>query len=273
MIAGLVLLLLGTCAPAQPVSGEYVIGPKDLLQIRVLEVPELNVDRRVSDDGSIELPMVGQVRLGGLTPKGASDRLLALLTSKYVNRANVTVTILEYSASPIAVLGAVAKPGALTVSGRWDLQQAILAAGGVTSAAGKRVRILRRSSNGLSDLLEVSLDELLVQGSSLWNVPIFPSDVITVVPRSAVRIFCIGEFKTPGVVEFDADDRITLLTLVAKAGGFSDRAARGSIRIRRKTPDGKDEELVVDFKRVLAGKDPDPALKADDIVIVKESLL
>ena len=85
-----------------------------------------------------------------------------------------------------------------------------------------------------------------------------------------VRIFCIGEVKAPGAIEFSADDRITLLSVLAKAGGLTDRASK-KIRIKRRDASGRDVEYVSDYKRVLAGKDPDPILKADDVVVVKES--
>ena len=87
---------------------------------------------------------------------------------------------------------------------------------------------------------------------------------------STVRIFCIGEVKTPGAVEFSTDDRITLLSVLAKAGGLTDRASK-TIRIKRRDASGHDVETVADYKRILSGKDPDPILKADDVVVIKES--
>ncbi len=83
-------------------------------------------------------------------------------------------------------------------------------------------------------------------------------------------MFCIGEVKTPGAVEFTTDDRITLLSVLAKAGGLTDRASK-TIRIKRRDASGHDVETVVDYKRVLSGKDVDPVLKADDVVVIKES--
>jgi protein involved in polysaccharide export with SLBB domain len=85
-----------------------------------------------------------------------------------------------------------------------------------------------------------------------------------------VKVFCLGEVKNPGALEFDSDDRITLLSVIAKAGGLTDRASK-TIRIKRKGPDGKDVETRVNYKAVIAGKQPDPTLKADDVVVVEES--
>ncbi|HQP89299.1 MAG TPA: polysaccharide biosynthesis/export family protein, partial [Thermoanaerobaculia bacterium] len=138
----LLVLLLGLSSvplAAQPLTGEYRIGPRDLLEIKVLELPELNVERRVGDSGVIGLPLVGDVPMAGLTASESADRLSSILTAKYVNRANVTIVIKEYTNKPISVIGAVQKTGSLNVSGKWDLLQAISAAGGLRPDAGKKI--------------------------------------------------------------------------------------------------------------------------------------
>ena len=117
----------------------------------------------------------------------------------------------------------------------------------MTEAAGRKIYVLRRSDNGLSDTLEVATDDLFRNASQMWNVPIYPSDVVNIPGKSTVRIFCIGEVKTPGAVEFSADDRITLLSVLAKAGGLTDRASK-TIRIKRRDASGRDVETVVDYK-------------------------
>lgn len=270
----LVLFLLAgiaTRAGAQQTFGDYRIGPKDLLEIRVFEIPELNLERRVSDSGMLDLPLLGQFSVTGLTAEEVRDRLQALLTAKYVNRANVSVVIKEFANKPVSILGAVGHPGSLNVSGRWDLLQAITAAGGLVPGAGKKIYVLRQSDNGLSDRLEIDTDELFQKSSTIWNIPIYPSDIVNIPANRSVKIFVIGEVKSPGAVEFSSDDRISVLSVVAKAGGMTDRAAKGSIRIKRRQPDGKDKEFVVNYRRILSGKDPDMDLKPDDVVVVKES--
>jgi polysaccharide export outer membrane protein len=259
-------------APAPPDLSEYPIGPKDLLEIKVLEIPELNVERRVSDAGNIALPLLGDFAVGGLTPGQARLKLETILKQKYVNRADVSVIVKESASRPVSVLGAVKTPGSLTVSGRWTLLQAISAAGGITETAGKKIYVLRRGENGLSDMLEIDTEELFRNSNPMWNVPIVPGDVINVAPRRTIRIFCLGEFKSPGALEFSSDDRVSLLSVVAKAGGLTDRAS-SKIRIKRKLPDGRDTEIIINYSRILSGKDRDPILQENDVVVVKESFL
>lgn len=261
--------LLGAVALGQ--TGEYLIGPRDLLEIRVFEIPDLNVERRVTEMGVVSLPLLGDLPVSGLTTNGVQQKLETLLTAKYVNRASVTVILKEYGNKPVSIVGAVQKPGSLTISGTWDLLQAITAAGGLAPGAGRKIYVLRKSDNGLSDRLEIDTDELFVRSTARWNVPIYPSDVVNVPGKSSVKVFCLGEVKQPGAHEFDSDDRLTLLSVIAKAGGLTDRAVRGDIRIKRRSRDGRDVEMKADYKRIVAGKDSDPPLKGDDVVIVKES--
>jgi polysaccharide export outer membrane protein len=209
----------------------------------------------------------------GLTAAEFRDRLEALLKEKYVNRAEVSVSVKDFANKPVTVLGAVQRPGPLTISGRWTLLQAISAAGGLTETAGRKIYVLRGgggAGGGAPQTLEIATEDLFRSASSTANVPVYPSDVVNVPARSTVRIFCIGEIKTPGAVEFTTDDRITLLSVLAKAGGLTDRASK-TIRIKRRDASGKDVETVVDYKRILSGKDPDPTLKANDVVVIKES--
>ncbi len=266
-IAVLVLLF---CATASAQTGDYVIGSKDLLQISVLEIPDLNVERRVTDNGTIDLPLLGEFRVAGMSATEARAQLESLLRDKYVNRANVSVIVKEFANKPVSVVGAVTKPGSLSISGRLTLLQAISAAGGLDQTAGRKIFVLRRSDNGMSDTLEIKRDDLLQSTSSLWNIPILAGDVVNIPARSTVKVFCLGEVKQPGALEFDSDDRLTLLSVIAKAGGLTDRASKMML-IKRKGSDGKDIETRVNYKAVIAGKEPDPALKADDVVVVQES--
>ncbi len=265
-----VLLLAAGLARAQDPAGDYRVGPKDLLEIKVLELPELNVERRVSDSGSIELPLVGSMPVGGLTASEVKDRLESIVTTKYVNRANVSVVVKEFANKPVSVLGAVLKPGTLSISGRWTLMNAITAAGGLTERAGRKIYVLRRADNGLSDTLEIDTADLFQSATPYWNIPIQPADVINVRARSTITVYCLGEVKTPGALQFDSEDRVSLLSVISKAGGLTDRASK-TIRVKRKGKDGKDSESVYEFGRIMSGKDPDPVIEPDDVVVVKES--
>lgn len=269
LLGAALLLTVPTVARAQSSTG-YRIGPKDLIEIKVFEVPELNIERRVSEEGTINLPLIGDVPAKGLTDVELAARLKALLESKYVQRASVSVQVREFRSAPISVIGAVKQPGNLAFSGRWTLLEAISAAGGLTEDHGNTIYVLRHADNGLSDQVSVNVDDLMVRADPDANLPIFANDIINIPAKVEITVFCLGQVKQPGAVVFQSTERITLLTAIARAGGLTDRAS-SKIQIKRQDRAGRDVEQEVNYKRIVAGKDPDVELKSGDIVIVKES--
>ncbi|HEX2642678.1 MAG TPA: polysaccharide biosynthesis/export family protein [Thermoanaerobaculia bacterium] len=262
-------------SPSPAAGAGYRIGPRDLVKIEVYDVPELNVERRVSESGAINLPLIGDVPVGGKTEEQVTQDLKDLLGSKYLQRASVGVKVLEFRARPIAVLGAVKQPGNLAFSGRWSLLEALTAAGGLAENHGNVIYILRRADNGLSDQIAVNVDELMVRADPLVNVPIFANDLINVPATVEVTVYCLGQVGQPGALTFKSTERITLLAAIARAGGLTDRAS-SRILIKRATPPAGTggraaPELTVDYKRILASKDPDVVLQEGDVVVVKES--
>jgi len=269
VVALAVLLAVPSLAQA-PVSAGYRIGPKDLIEIKVFEVPELNIERRVSEEGTINLPLIGDVPVQGLTDVELADRLKALLEAKYVQRASVAVQLREFRSKPISVLGAVKLPGNLALSGRWTLLEALSAAGGLTDDHGDKIYVLRRAANGLSDQIAINVDDLMMRADPNANVPIVANDIINVPARVEVTVFCLGQVAHPGAVVFQSTERITLLTAIARAGGLTDRASR-TIQIKRRDHTGRDLELEANYRRIVSGKDADIPLQSGDVVIVKES--
>lgn len=272
-LAHLVLVLAPALAGAQvvPPSAAYRLGPKDLVRIRVFEVPELNVESRISESGMANLPLIGDVPAAGTTETEFAARLETLLESRYVNRASVSVQVVEFRSRPITVIGAVKTPGNLAFPGRWTLLDALAAAGGLDDSHGDLVHVLRRADNGLTDQVEIPVDELLVRGDPDANLPIRANDLINVPARVEISVYCLGEVRQPGAIAFRSTDRITLLAVLARAGGFTDRASK-KVLVKRRAGDTLGEELEVDYRKVLAGKAPDPTLGEGDVVVVKEAL-
>jgi polysaccharide export outer membrane protein len=253
-------------------DSSYRLGPKDLIEVKVFEVSELNVQVRVTEKGAVNLPLIGEVPAEGLTAKGFAARLKELLESRYVNRASVSVEVLEFRSRPITVIGAVRSPGNLAFPGRWTLIEAIAAAGGLADAHGDFAYVLRRAENGLSDQVAIRIDSLFVQGDPKANIPIFANDLINVPTTTEVTIFCLGEVLSPGALKFKSTERITVLSVIARAGGLSDRASK-RLAVKRRKGESLQEEIEVDYKKILAGKEPDITLSDGDVLVVKESLL
>ena len=248
----------------------YHIGPRDLIEIKVYEVPELNVERRVSEEGAVNLPLIGDVRVSGMTDQQVAQSLKTLLESKYVQRASVDVSVREFRSRPISVIGAVKQPGNLAFSGRWSLLEALAAAGGLAENHGNTLYVLRRSENGLADQVAIDVDDLLVKADPRVNIPILSNDMINVPATVEVTVYCLGEVEHPGALVFKSTERLSLLATIARAGGLSQRAS-SKILVKRGAKSPGPKEITVDYKRIIAGKDPDVALGEGDVIVVKES--
>jgi polysaccharide export outer membrane protein len=262
--------LLGAEGSARA-QGAYRIGGRDLVEVRVFELPELNVQRRVAENGTINLPLLGDVAIAGKTETEVTQTLKGLLESKFVQHASVDFKVLEFRARPISIIGAVKQPGNLGFSGRWTLLEAITAAGGLAENHGNVLYVLRRSDNGLSDQIAVDVDDLLLRADPRVNLPLFANDLVNIPNAVEVTIYCLGEVARPGALSFKSTERITLLAAISRAGGLTDRAAKKILIKRAATANGPAAEIEADYKRILAGKAPDVDLRQGDVIVVKES--
>lgn len=267
-------LALGTAVAAdEQASTEYRVGPKDLLEVTAMGVPEITkLVVRVSEDGRITLPLVGEVDVNNLTQHEVEKKLITVLGEKYIINPQVSVFILEYKSKRVSVLGAVEKPGPYELLGRQTIMSIISQAGGMTRDAGNEIIVIRQSADGSGTSIRISIDDLFVKGEARLNIPLEPNDIITIPVDKVVPIYVFGQVKNPGALQVKRSSIPTLLQAIAQAGGFSDRAARGSIKIRRKDAAGRDVELDVNVKNILKGKIKDIALKENDTVYVPESL-
>jgi polysaccharide biosynthesis/export protein len=266
----LLLLVYAAAAGAQSRDATYRVGPRDLLDIRVYEDAKLNGERRVSEGGVINLPLLGDVAVGSKTPAEISQTLKKLLEDRYMQKASVDVQVLEFRSRPISVIGAVKQPGNLGFSGRWTLIEALTAAGGLAENHGGVIHVLRRADNGLSDQVTIDLDDLMLRADPKVNIPIFANDLINVPGTVEVTVYCLGEVEHPGALAFKSNERITLLAAIAHAGGLTDRASSRILIKRAGRTDGP-QELTVDYKKILAGKEPDAELRQGDVIVIKES--
>ena len=276
--AGLVALVLavtlaGPAAAQQPVSAEYKIGAKDLLEITVLGVPEISkLVVRVSELGRITLPLLGQVEVGNLTKFELEKKLALLAGEKIVIKPQVTVHILEYLSRRVSVVGAVEKPGPFELLGRQTVLSVLSEAGGLTRDAGEEIIIIRQLAAGDSKAIRISIDGLFIQGDPKLNIVLEPGDVINVPVDKVVAIYVFGQVKNPGALQVKRSSLPTLTQAIAQAGGFTDRANRKKVNIRRKDASGKEFEISVSVRDILKGKIKDVPLRENDTVYVPESL-
>jgi len=256
----------------QHYSGDYKIGPKDLLEISVFGLDELNKTVRVSEDGKITLPLLGEVEVEGLTKGEVEKKLSQLLEEKYLQNPQVTIFIREYQSKRVSVLGAVQNPGPYELLGRQTILQVISEAGGLTPDAGSEIIVLRQQADGSSISLKISIDDLILKGDPKLNIPLQPNDIINVPIDKIVNIYVFGQVRTPGALEIKRSNIPTLLRAIAQAGGFSERASKGGVIIKRIGEDGKEKKIKVNVKDIIKGKIKDIPLKENDVVYVPETI-
>jgi polysaccharide export outer membrane protein len=255
----------GQKKPQQADSSALVLGPGDEVEIAVYGAPDLSEHTRVSAEGNISLPLVGYVRVAGLTSSEAEGAIQAQLRQNNIlNDPQVSVYVKEYTSGNISVAGEVAKPGAYSALGPHRLFDVLQAAGGLTEKAANRAVISHRGSE---KPMTVELPKDPAQ-MALNNVEILPGD--TVVVPAAPIVYVLGEVNKPGGYVLNSINGVTVLRVFAAAGGATRAASVGGTKMIRNTPSGL-KELQVPLKNILRAKAPDMPVQADDIIYVPSS--
>jgi polysaccharide export outer membrane protein len=242
-----------------------VIGPGDEVEVTVYGAPDLSQHSRVNSSGNISMPLIGHVRLTGLSSTEAEGAIATQLRrNNILNDPQVSVYVKEYASSGISVVGEVAKPGVYSAVGPHRLFDVLQAAGGLTERAASTVTISHRGDeNPITIELPKDPGEL-----SRVNVELLPGDTM-VVPKAGI-IYVLGEVNKPGGYILNSTGGVTVLRVVAAAGGPTRTAAVGSTRMIRRTAKGL-QELPVPLKDLLRAKIADIPLEADDILYVPSS--
>ena len=266
-----VALGLAAAATAQDLvnSSDVRIGPRDVVDVKVVQDDKLNVTATVSDEGAITLPTVGKIVISGMTQRQAEQRIQQVLESRVLNKADVIVQITQFGSKPISVVGAVTKPGNVGGS-NLTLIQAITEAGGLAPGYGKTLYVIRTAGNGLSEQIAVDIDDLMVSGNPDLNLPLAPNDVINVPVEVPLTVYVMGEVTHPGKVELRRTQNPSLLQAIAAAGGPTDRAGR-TARITR-NDGGKSKAVSANWKRIAEGDGKDVPLQDGDTIYIKESV-
>ena len=268
----LVLVSLGVSLLSQEqYVSEYRIGPKDLLEISVIGFTDLNKRYRVSEDGKINLPYLGELNIQELTlPELEKKLATALVEGKYLQDPQVSVVILEYQSRRVFLLGAVSRPGPYELLGRLTLLRLISQAGGLSQGAGKEIVVMRQLPNGDKTSLRISIDDLFLKGDSSLDIPLMPDDIVSVPVDEAITIYMTGQVGNPGALTMKKSAIPTLYRAIAQAGGFASRASKGGVIIKRVDKSGNETIIKVNVDDIIKGKKKDVQLEENDVVIVPE---
>lgn len=217
-----------TFAPVNetPVPPDYVIGPGDVLRIRIWGQVNFNADVRVDRAGEIYLPQVGQVHVAGLPYSVLRDHLRAAVGRVFRN-FDLTADIGQIRALQIYVTGLAHRPGTYTVSSLSTLVDAIFASGGPSVEGSMRHIYLKRGGNVVADF---DLYDLLVNGDKSKDAQLQSGDVIYI-PPAGPQVALTGSVRRPAIYELRSGD--TVAQLLKDAGGPSTTASDSRISIER----------------------------------------
>lgn len=244
-------------APAtEPAPADYRIGAGDLVRISVFGAPDMSIDARVSQSGSITCPLIGAVQVAGLSTRETEQ----LLSAKYVDggflrQPQIAVLVLEYLSQKISVLGHVTKPGQYSLRASGRVLDVLAEAGGVVAASAGYLATLTRADGS-----KVDIDlEKLFEGDPSQNIQVAGGDRLYV-PK-AEQFYVYGQVQKPGVYKLDRN--MTVSRAISASGGLTPRGTERRAIVKRRGPDGKEKEYSAR---------PTDVLQPDDILFIKESL-
>jgi len=270
---------------------DYILGPGDVLAVKAYDFEDINQKVRVDGDGTITLPLLESVKVGGRTVSEVQKDLTARL-GEYMYAPHVSLFVEEYRSQQVAVVGAVQRPGLVNQTTRnATVLDALSAAGGMASDAGSRIYLIPAETRAepetemlalaaaggsatLSDAggsalpIVVDTKEITPQAQRLfYSLPVRGGDVI-IVPRNG-HFIAEGWVEKPG--SYPLQSGLTLRGAIAIAGGLSFPASTGTIRIFRSSSNGDAEMHAVNYDDVLAQRAPDVLLEEGDVIEIQSS--
>src|SRR6204780_2381621 len=278
---------LATLVRAHPADSP--IGSGDLLHIDVFDVPELSRDVRGGDGGDISYPLVpGKIQAAGLTPFELEGKIEQLLVENgLVSHPQVSVFVKEQNSQPVSVVGAVQHTMVYQVIRPTTLLEVLSAAGGITDDAGSIVVITRQAradaprTQAISatddpdknkQIITIRLQDLLESGNSVFNIPIYGGDVVSVPRAGIVYVLGLGVAQPGGYVLQSHGEQVTVLKAVALAHGLTGFAKADSAVIMRLNPaTGTRDQIPVHIKAIEDHKIDDVPMKSNDVLYVPDS--
>ncbi len=256
----LLLAMHGVIAEAGDESNDYRLGAGDTMRVTVFKNPDLTTDVRVSESGVISFPLLGSVDLGGLTIAAAEKKIASMLMEqKFVQQPQVNIVMTQVRGNQVSVLGQVNRPGRYPLETfNTHLSDMLALAGGATGIGSDSV-ILVSIRNGKPFRKEIDIPSLFLGDNRKDDILVEGGDVIYV--HRAPMYYIYGEVQRPG--SYRVERNMTVMQALAQGGGPTMRGTQKNIKIFRRGPDGKPDEISLDMTA---------AINNDDVLYVRESL-
>jgi polysaccharide biosynthesis/export protein len=256
-LAGAVLIAsaIQVCAAARE-----TLGAGDTIKVTVFQNPDLTTETRISEQGTIVFPLIGETTVAGQTPAGAGARIAEQLKQgRYMKDPQVNVSVVQVRSRQVSVLGYVTRPGRYALDDTSAKLTDILAlAGGITPGGADTVTVVAER-NGSEKKLEINVPAMIRNGDMSANFDVQNGDTIFV--QRAPVFYIYGEVQHAGAYRLEPNT--VVMHALSLGGGLTPRGSDRGITIHRQMPDGT--------LRKLDAKLFEP-VRPDDVIYVRESL-
>lgn len=239
-------------------DSDILLGPGDVLRISVFEQPDLSLEVRVSESGTITYPLIGEVRVGGETPAAAERKIASMLESGgFLRNPHVNIIVVQLQSQQVSVLGQVNRPGRYPLDSAKSLADVLALAGGISPDGGDLISLVRKV-DGRSVREIIDFAEMMRSGDLDLNIQVSGGDIVYV--DRAPRFYIYGEVQRPS--QYRLEHNMTVLQALSIGGGLTQRGTERGIRIKRRGPEGV---VIINAKH-------DDLVLQDDVIYVQESL-
>jgi len=226
-------------------SNEYLLGPGDLVRISVYGSPDMLTETRLSKDGMITFPLLGEVSIGGLSTHSSQKKIADLLEKNgYLKKAQVNLLVVQYQSLSVSVLGDVYKPGKYALDTPSKLTDVLALAGGATQSGSDLVTLIRTEGNKTVKK-ELDLRNVIAKADSEHNPRIQANDIVFV---NAREVSVLGQVNRPGKYSVTSGVR-TVLDFISQAGGVAISGADKVVILLNRA--GKTEKREIDLDLLL----------------------
>lgn len=260
------LSLLAALFGATPASAQAtatandILGPSDTVRITILQNPDLTTEARLTAQGSLRMPLVGNVDLNGLSSEAAAARIAQRYQDgQFLKDPQVTVTIMQVRSRQVSVLGQVARPGRYAIDDSSTRVTDMLALAGGIVAGGDDVVTVVTNRDGQPRKFTINLVDMYRSADIATNVELVNGDMIFV--QRAPVFYIYGEVQKAGAYRLDSN--LNVMQAISLGGGITPRGTERGMKIHRRAADGSLAKIDVR---------PSDAIQADDVIYVSESL-
>lgn len=234
-------------------GNKYLLGAGDVIKISIYDHPDLLLETQLSDDGSINFPLIGKIIINNMS-FSAAEALIAekLERGGYVRAPQVNILVSDYRSKRISVIGEVNRPGRYPLEGKTSLIDMIASAGGISAMGGDTVVLIRDGTRQ-----EFNIPKIMAKAEQ--GIDLKAGDQIYV-PRLQ-QIYVYGEVLRPGA--YRLEPKMTVMQALSLAGGFTAKASHRSIQVQRPAKDGSLENIDVKLT---------DSVQSNDVIYIDESL-